>query len=230
MVKKGEDSIPTTGRDGRQLKRISRANPNEETELDEFSSTYEKPKRVVQRTLKDPAAKRMADIANRKGMSQDDVQNVLFQQGAGRKSLNKVGDMRKEESDLYESMAGYTATSEPTKGGHSAVVKDSKGQTRYAGGSVYSSPEHAVKGAKAYINAGGGEYGSDMERSHHKHVTMMAKEEYELDELSQELLTRAGQGFRAAGRTAASAMAVKKILAARGKSTGVKVPASDETK
>jgi hypothetical protein len=35
MVKKGEDSIPTTGRDGRQLKRISRANPNEETELDE---------------------------------------------------------------------------------------------------------------------------------------------------------------------------------------------------
>lgn len=57
----------------------------------------------------------------------------------------------------------------------------------------------------------------------------MKKEETELDELSQELLTRAGQGFRAAGRTAASAMAVKKILAARGKSTGVKVPASEET-
>jgi len=84
--------------------------------------------------------------------------------------------------EIAEGMAGYTATSEPTKGGHSAVVKDSEGRTRYAGGSVYSSPEHAVKGAKAYINAGGGEYGSDMERSHHKHVTMMAKEEYELDE------------------------------------------------
>jgi hypothetical protein len=92
--------------------------------------------------------------------------------------------------EIAEGMAGYTATSEPTKGGHSAVVKDSKGQTRYAGGSVYSSPEHAVKGAKAYIDAGGGEYGSDMERSHHKHVTMMAKEEYELDELSRGLLGR----------------------------------------
>jgi hypothetical protein len=84
--------------------------------------------------------------------------------------------------EIAEGMAGYTATSEPTKGGHRAIVKDSKGQTRYAGGSVYPSSEHATKGAKTYINAGGGEYGSDMERSHHKHVTMMAKEESELDE------------------------------------------------
>ena len=55
-------------------------------------------------------------------------------------------------------------------------------------------------------------------------------EETELDELSQDTLVSYGQKAReAGGRTKGSAMAVKKILAARGKSTGVKVPASEET-
>jgi acetyl-CoA synthetase len=58
----------------------------------------------------------------------------------------------------------------------------------------------------------------------------MNKEESELDELSQDTLVSYGQKAReAGGRTKGSAMAVKKILAARGKSTGVKVPASEET-
>jgi hypothetical protein len=55
-------------------------------------------------------------------------------------------------------------------------------------------------------------------------------EESELDELSQDTLVSYGQKARkAGGRTKGTAMAVKKILAARGKSTGVKVPASEET-
>lgn len=54
--------------------------------------------------------------------------------------------------------------------------------------------------------------------------------EEELDELSQDTLVSYGQKAReAGGRTKGSALAVKKILAARGKSTGVKVPASEET-
>jgi hypothetical protein len=61
-------------------------------------------------------------------------------------------------------------------------------------------------------------------------VKAVAREETELAELSQDTLVSYGQKAReAGGRTKGTAMAVKKILAARGKSTGVKVPASEET-
>jgi hypothetical protein len=71
----------------------------EETELDELSSTYEKPGKAPQRMLKPAASERLAKIADRRGMSKDDVLNVLHYQGAGRKSLKAVTGMRKEETE-----------------------------------------------------------------------------------------------------------------------------------
>jgi len=84
---------------------------------------------------------------------------------------------------LTESMVGYTAASERTENGHRAIVKDSKGQTRYAGGSEYPTKRHAINGANIYIRNGGGEDGSDMERDYNKQVMFQTHvEEVELDE------------------------------------------------
>jgi hypothetical protein len=51
--------------------------------------------RVPQRTISEVAATRVALIAERKGMSQADVFQVLIWQGHGRKSLAKI-ELRRE--------------------------------------------------------------------------------------------------------------------------------------
>jgi hypothetical protein len=85
---------------------------------------------------------------------------------------------------LNEGMAGYTAASERTEDGHRAVVKDSKGQTRYAGSSVYPTKRHAINGANVYIRNGGGQDGSDMERDYNKQVMFQTHvEEVGLDDV-----------------------------------------------
>jgi hypothetical protein len=71
---------------------------------------------------------------------------------------------------LTESMAGYTAASERTENGHRAIVRDSEGRTRYAGGSEYPTKRHAINGANIFIRNGGGQDGSDMERDYNKQV------------------------------------------------------------
>ena len=106
---------------------------------------------------------------------------------------------------LTESMVGYTAASERTENGHRAIVKDSKGQTRYAGGSEYPTKRHAINGANIYIRNGGGEDGADMERDYNKQVMFQTHvEEVGLEEARKKsaaslgfISTNAGHGITA---------------------------------
>jgi hypothetical protein len=75
----------------------------EETEqLDEFGGAYSKPARVPQRMIQPKAAERMANIADKKKMSHDNVQSVLFNQGHGRKSERLIKSLRKEDVSLSD--------------------------------------------------------------------------------------------------------------------------------
>jgi hypothetical protein len=66
----------------------------DEEQINELSSTYTPPKRVPQRPIKKPAATKLANIADKKGMNNKDVQNILFNQGHGRKSEKLVNSIR----------------------------------------------------------------------------------------------------------------------------------------
>jgi len=71
----------------------------DEEQIDELSDTYSAPARVPQKMIKPEAARRMANTANRKNMSDKDMETVLFNQGHGRKSLKLINQLRKEEHE-----------------------------------------------------------------------------------------------------------------------------------
>lgn len=73
-------------------------------QLDELGGAYSKPARVPQRMIQPKAAERVAKIADRKKMSHDDVQKVLFNQGHGRKSEKLIKSLRKEETVIERKM------------------------------------------------------------------------------------------------------------------------------
>jgi hypothetical protein len=73
--------------------------------IDEFGGTYSKPARVPQRMIQPKAAERVANIADRKKMSRDDVQKILFNQGHGRKSERLIKSLRKEETEELDEKA-----------------------------------------------------------------------------------------------------------------------------
>jgi hypothetical protein len=78
-----------------EKKKLNRTLKKEEVEqLDELGDTYARPARVPSKRMKAPAAERVAKIADRKGMDRKDVQNILFNQGFGRKSDKMIADRR----------------------------------------------------------------------------------------------------------------------------------------
>jgi len=83
-----------------------RINIKEEAEqIDELSNTYSAPAKVPQKMIKPEAARRMANTANRKNMSDKDVETVLFNQGHGRKSLKLINQLRKEEAEQIDELS-----------------------------------------------------------------------------------------------------------------------------
>jgi len=103
-------------------------------ELDELSDTYSAPARVPQKMIKPEAARRMASTANRKNMSDKDVETVLFNQGHGRKSLKLINQLRKEEVEAIDEAINFTALD--------AVIKGHEGKSYSATFDAHGSSIH----------------------------------------------------------------------------------------
>lgn len=162
---------------------VSKLTKEEVDQIDELSDTYSAPARVPQKMIKPEAARRMASTANRKNMSDKDVETVLFNQGHGRKSLKLINQLRKEEVEELDEL------SKGTMGRYINKAKDSIDMTSYRSG---------IKDGTAISSSTPYKSNNPLEKKLSKRhkgietaVKKLTKEEIEqIDELSHDTLRR----------------------------------------